>query len=137
MHSAIGSSRGTSFSGGSGSSGNSSEGQHILLMILLVVAIILAVIGFFVGVVIVVVAAQKIVGRHIYLLQKRQLVQEFQVVDLQDYDLDQPISTTPIEQTMGSGIELREGVSRHPPPSAPVMPTEDVQYLKKLGLMDR
>ncbi len=142
IHSAIGASRGGSFSGsrssGSSSSSNSgsNDAQHIVLMILLVVAIVLAIIGFFVGVVIVVVAAQRIVGRHIYLLQKRQLVHEFKVMDLQDYDLDQPLPAAQTEETVGSGIELREGVGRHPPPSAPAMPMEDVQYLKKLGLMD-
>ena len=128
----------SSGSGGS-SSGGSNDGQHILLMILLVVAIVLAVIGFFVGVVIVIVAAQRIVGRHIYLLQKRQLVHEFQVMDLQSYNLDQPLSPAVEEQdnVVGSGIEMREGGTRRPPPSAPVMPTEDVQYLTKLGLIDR
>mmetsp|Transcript_9047 Transcript_9047/g.18791 ORF Transcript_9047/g.18791 Transcript_9047/m.18791 type:complete len:461 (+) Transcript_9047:258-1640(+) len=137
MHSAIGGSM-SSGNGGS-SSGGSNDGQHILLMILLVVAIVLAVIGFFVGVVIVIVAAQRIVGRHIYLLQKRQLVHEFQVMDLQSYNLDQPLSPAVEEQdnVVGSGIEMREGGTRRPPPSAPVMPTEDVQYLTKLGLIDR
>lgn len=134
MHSAIGGSSGSS----GGSSGGSNDGQHILLMILLVVAIVLAVIGFFVGVVIVIIAAQRIVGRHIYLLQKRQLVHEFQVMDLQGYDLDHPLSPTEAEQVnvVGSGIEMREGTILYPPPSAPFMPTEDVQYLTKLGLMD-
>mmetsp|Transcript_18813 Transcript_18813/g.46699 ORF Transcript_18813/g.46699 Transcript_18813/m.46699 type:complete len:263 (-) Transcript_18813:143-931(-) len=137
MHSSIGGSM-SSGSGGS-SSGGSSDGQHVLLMILLVVAIVLAVIGFFVGFVIVVIAAQRIVGRHIYLLQKRQLVHEFQVMDLQSYDLDQPLSPAVEEQAnvVGSGIQMRKGVTRHPHPSAPAMPTEDVQYLTKLGLMDR
>jgi len=141
IHSAIGASRGGSFSGSrsssSSSNGGSNDAQHILLMILLVVTIVLAIIGFFVGVVIVVVAAQRIVGRHIYLLQKRQLVHEFKVMDLQDYDLDQPLQAAQTEETVGSGFEMREGVARHPPPSAPAMPMEDVQYLKKLGLMDR
>lgn len=105
-------------------------------MILLVVAIVLAIIGFFVGVVIVVVATQRISSRHIYLLQKRQLVEEFRVTDLQDYDLDKP--EAPGENNEIQGIEMQNDTNiRHPPPSAPVMPMEDVQYLKNLGLMDR
>lgn len=116
------------------SSGNNSNDEpHIFLMILLVAAIILAIVGFFVGVVIVIVAAQRITSRHIYLLQKRQLVEEFKVKDLQDYDLDKPEAldeNSEIDELDGTDIA-------HPPPSAPVMPAEDVQYLKNLGLMDR
>lgn len=116
------------------SSGNNSNDEpHIFLMILLVAAIILAIVGFFVGVVIVIVAAQRITSRHIYLLQKRQLVEEFKVKDLQDYDLDKPEAldeNSEIDELDGTDIT-------HPPPSAPVMPAEDVQYLKNLGLMDR
>ena len=117
---------------------------------MLVVAVILAIIGLFVGVVVIAVAAQRIVGRHIYLLQKRQLVQEFRVMDLQDYELDQPISTASVEDDgEGGGKEGLGGVggdpgtapsagggTKHPPPYAPVMPVEDSEYLKNLGLMD-
>jgi len=133
MHSAL--SRSTS----SGSRNNENDGQHIVLMILLVVAIVLAIIGFFVGVVVVVVAAQRIVGRHVSLLQKRQLVEEFQVMDLQNYDLDKPTtSSAEGKSNDANGIEMQDGVAfRHPPPSAPVMATEDIQYLKQLGLVDR
>lgn len=129
-------------------------------MIMLVAAIILAVIGFFVGVVVAVVAAQRIIGRHIHLLHKRQLVQEFRVMDLQDYDLDRPISTAPIMENEtnsninssggfftgetsgglgnvegggGGGLEM---TAKRPPPSAPIIPVEDVEYLKRFGLID-
>jgi len=129
------------------SSGGSSsdDGKHILLMILLVVAIVLAIIGFFVGVVVIVVAIQRIVRRHVYLLQKRQLVKEFQVMDLQDYDLDQPISTAPVrededeshdEEGLGIASSSTTDGTKHPPPSAPVVPMKDFEYLKNLGLMD-
>ena len=121
-------------------------------MIMLVVAIVLAVIGFFVGVVVAVVAAQRIIGRHIHLLHKRQLVEEFQVMDLQDYDLDRPISTDPVtendsnsnnavvSESRGSG-DVEGGGSlemtiKQPPPAAPIIPVEDVEYLKKFGLID-
>lgn len=114
---------GGSSPGGSGSGG---DAQHVLVVFLLIVAIVLAVVGFFVGVFLCVVVIQRIVSRHIYLVQKRQLVQEFMVMDLRDYDLDQPI-LSPLEV---------EGGGNHPP-SAPVMPEEDVQYLRTLGLLDR
>jgi len=123
-----GSSSGGSSSGGSSSGGLSSDGDahHVLVVFLLIVAIVLAIIGVFVGVFLCGVAIQRIVSRHIYLVQKRQLVQEFMVMDLQGYDLDQPLL---------SPLEVEGG--RNPPPSAPVMPEEDVQYLRTLGLLDR
>jgi hypothetical protein len=61
-----------------------------LLIILLVVAISMAAVGLLVGLLFSMVVCQRIIQRHIYLLHKRQLVQEFQVVDLAGYDLDQP-----------------------------------------------
>jgi hypothetical protein len=90
-----------------------------MLMILLVVAIVLAIIGFFVGVLVIVVAVQRIVGRHVYLLQKRQLVKEFQVMDLQDYDLDQPNSTAPVredESHAEEGFGTATDGTKHPLP---------------------
>jgi len=165
-------------SGNSGSGGDNGP-VHVVLMILLVVAIILAIIGFFVGVILTVIAFQRIIGRHIHLLQKRQLVQEFQVMDLQQYDLDQPVVNDPpgtyqhttmqrggmgvvptappsysdydVETATGrqgrkeiddfnynciqQGQQSSDGIVRHPPPSAPVMPADDTAYLKKLGLL--
>ena len=130
--------------GGGSSSGNSDSngGAHILLMILLVVAIVLAIIGFVVGVLVAVVVGHRIVQRHVHLLQKRQLVKEFKVVDLQGYDLDRPISSAPTPREVSggaigsSGGSLELAGTYRPPPSAPTMPAEDVQYLKKLGLID-
>jgi hypothetical protein len=104
-------------------------------VILLIAAVVLALIGFFMGVVITVIAFQRVVQRHIHLVQKRQLVQEFQVVDLQDYDLDVPLATAPPEE---EDIEVAGAVlpTARVLPSAPIMPDEDVAYLHKLGLMD-
>jgi hypothetical protein len=139
------------------SSSNDSDAKHIILIILLVIAIILAMIGFIVGVIIVVIAFQRIVGRHIYLLQKRQLVQEFQVLDLQEYDLDKPIvtatATSPPAQynnnvetggwggrtptsTPTAASHTAYNNMKHPAPSAPYMPPGDAAYLKRLGLVD-
>jgi hypothetical protein len=51
----------------------------------------MAVLGFLTEIVLTVVAFQRIVQRRVYLLHKRQLMQEFQVQDLAAYDLDRPI----------------------------------------------
>ena len=127
------------------SSSNDNDAKHIILIILLIIAIILAIIGFFVGAIIVVIAFQRIVGRHIYLLQKRQLVQEFQVLDLQEYDLDKPnvaattatvTATAPPAQYNNVDPYTTYNNMRHPAPSAPYMPPGDAAYLKSLGLMD-
>jgi hypothetical protein len=100
----------------------------------LIIAVILAVIGFFVGIVITVIAFQRTVQRHVHLLQKRQLIQEFWVMDLQEYDLGQPLPTAPLEE------ELEEGRTSpaYLAPTAPIepLPARDVAYLQKLGLMD-
>jgi len=129
----------------SSSSSNDNDAKHIILIILLIIAIILAIIGFFVGAIIVVIAFQRIVGRHIYLLQKRQLVQEFQVLDLQEYDLDKPnvaattatvTATAPPAQYNNVDPYTTYNNMRHPAPSAPYMPPGDAAYLKSLGLMD-
>jgi len=76
-------------------------------------------------------------------------------MDLQDYHLDIyrriPVFvstiTLPVEKDGGEedfgGVSVYSGprtasvgVTNHPLPSAPVMPVEDVNYLKNLGLMD-
>jgi len=152
------------------------------MIVLLVVGIILAIIGFFVGLVLVVIAFRRIVGRHVYLLRRRQLVQEFQVLDLQEYDLDRPVVPTApsslhdvdnnnntnvnnaeMGENKGEGFDsvvadvTKTTASttkpsptappshyfcnntqdvKHPPPSAPIMPSGDTAYLKKLGLLD-
>lgn len=127
-------------SGARSDSSSVKDNYHILLVVLLVVAIVLAIIGFFTGVVIIVIAVQRIVGRHIHLLQKRQLVQEFQVLDLQDYDLDKPLPTAPTavnDEEEAGGSFTDSNNPKHPPPSAPFIPDEDTVYLQKLGLMER
>lgn len=127
---------GNSCSGGDGGSQDCGECVHVLLIILLIFAVILAVIGFFVGMVITVIAFQRVVQRHIHLLQKRQLVQEYQVMDLQDYDLNQPLPTAPQEDDLEwNGANPMGIVST---PSAPMepLPDKDVAYLLKLGLKE-
>lgn len=123
--------------GGNGGGGSSDcgDGAHILLIILLIAAIVLALIGFLVGVVITVIAFQRVVQRHIHLVQKRQLVQEFQVMDLQDYDLDLPLATAPPEE---EDIEVAGDIATPARvlPSAPVMPDKDATYLHRLGLLE-
>jgi hypothetical protein len=87
----------------------------------------MAIIGFVVGIIIAVLLCQRVIQTHIYLLQKRQLVKEFTVMDLSAYDLDEPV-------VVDSGLTTSSTVY-HPPPSAPPMHQEDEIYLQKLGLM--
>ena len=94
---------------------------------------VLAVIGFFVGVMITVIAFQRVVQRHIHLIQKRQLIQEYQVMDLQEYDLSQPLPSAPL----ADDLEWNGAAASRPAPSAPLepLPEKDVTYLTKMGLM--
>ena len=93
-----------------------------VLTILLVVAINLAIIGFVVGVVLSAIAFQRVIQRHIFLLQKRRLAADFVVVDLDAYsDLEALPLPSQIEVP---GAPLREVDDR------------DKNHLKKLGLMD-
>jgi hypothetical protein len=106
-------------------------------LILVVLAVILAVIGFFIGVAITIVAAQRVVQRHIHLLQKRQLVQEFQVMDLSGYGMDMPLPSSPVAlQQQQQQHDIETCTMKYPLPSAPVMPEEDAVFLKKMGLIE-
>ena len=119
-------------SGGSGSS-DGGDAVHVLMVLLLVVAVIMAVIGFFVGLIITVVICQRIVQRHVYLLHKRQLVQEFQVMDLAGYNLEcEHAASAP------SSYYDVEHQQEHVTPTAPPdnLREKDISYLEKLGLME-
>jgi RING-variant domain len=119
---------------GNGNGGDCGDGAHILLLILLIAAVVLALIGFFVGIVITVIAFQRVIQRHVYLLQKRQLVQEFRVMDLQGYNLDVPVATAPPHE---EDVEVAGATATAPAlPSASAMADVDAAYLHKLGLMD-
>lgn len=112
---------------GSGHRGGDGDnnGLHILLVILLAVAIIMAIIGFVVGIVMAIYVAQRIIQRHVFLLHKKQLAQEFQVRDLQDYD----VASSQNDLEAPSPAVLATPL---PPPS---MDPNDEQQLRKLGLM--
>jgi hypothetical protein len=97
--------------------GDGGDGVPVMVVILAVVAIVLAIIGIFVGVMIAVVVIQRILEKHVSLMQKRRLVRDFRVKDLSNYPLD-------LERS-GEVVV----------PSAPMLPEEDVSQLKKLGLM--
>jgi hypothetical protein len=98
--------------------GDSGDSVPVMVVILAVVAIVLAIIGIFVGVMIAVVVIQRILQKHVALMQKRRLVRDFRVQDLSKYPLDLERSDVVIV------------------PSAPILPEEDVSHLKKLGLME-
>jgi len=118
--------------GGCGGGDNGNDGQEIVLIILLVIIIILAVIGFAVGVFIGVIVGQRIVQRHMFLLQKMRLVEEFQVADLSAYELTAPceneVITSPDEECpIATLVPV--------PPPAPLHP-DDASHLRKLGLLE-
>lgn len=89
----------------------------------LIIAGLLAFVGFFTAIVIIVVLFQRTIQRHIYLLHKGQLVQEFQVVDLSKCDEDP-------EQAV-----LSEEYSDSEYPPAPPLSPKDTTYLKSMGLL--
>jgi hypothetical protein len=94
----------------------------------------MAVIGFFVGILLTVVACQRIVQSHVYLVHKRQLVQEFQVMDLSGYDLEQPSTKT---TTREEEEEIPVVIADTAIPPAPPLAEADTSYLRKLGLMEQ
>jgi hypothetical protein len=93
------------------------------------------VIGFSVGILLTVVACQRIVQSHVYLVHKRQLVQEFQVMDLLGYDLEQPSSKTTTREEEDDEIPAVIAATAIPP--APPLAEPDTSYLHKLGLMEQ
>jgi hypothetical protein len=116
--------------------GGGGDGTAVLC-ILLVLGIVMAVIGFVVGMILTVVAFQRIVQRHVYLVHKRQLVQEFQVMDLSGYDLERPSTETTTttkeeEEEIPAVIAATAAI-----PSAPPLAEADTSYLRKLGLMEQ
>jgi hypothetical protein len=115
---------------GCDSGGGDGDCVHILLVVLVVTAVIMAVIGFCVGIIIAVVMCQRVIQTHVYLLHKRQLVQEFTVMDLQEYD-----DVLPESEISAPCAPLQ--YTYIPPPSAPPMHQEDEIYLQKLGLMEK
>ena len=106
----------------------------IILFILLVFFVIVAIIGLFLLLVIGVIVCQRIVQRHIFLLQKQTLVQEFQVADLSSLH-EKHISTGShmnlnIDST-GTTISTAQLI-----PSSDTLHPSDVQRLQKLGLLN-
>jgi len=134
---------GCDVSGGDSSGGNGGDDCiHVLVIIVVVTAIIMAIIGFVVGIIIAVIMCQRIIQTHIHLVQKRQLVKEFTVMDLSGYNMDEsppPPPPSPSAPLLPSDQEDEEMQERkqtyHPPPSAPTLDDEDEIYLQKLGLL--
>jgi hypothetical protein len=103
----------------------------------------MAVIGFFVGILLTVVACQRIVQRHVYLLHKRQLVQEFQVMDLNnlsgyhDLDLEDPTTNTTTSKEAERETVIAAATVNLSSAHAPLLAEADTAYLRKLGLMEQ
>jgi hypothetical protein len=107
----------------------------ILLFFLLVFFVIMAIIGLFLLLVIGVIVCQRIVQRHIFLLQKQTLVQEFQVADLsslrEKYSLT---SGSDVQNTNSIGTTNRSKQPLVPMPDT--LHPNDVHRLQKLGLLN-
>lgn len=95
-------------------------------MILLVALIVMAVIGFFVGLFLGVIVGQRILQRHMFLLQKKQLVEEFQVADLSPYNVSSSPSHVNNEGSIYDAIPMAPPPALHP---------DDASHLRKLGLL--
>ena len=114
---------------------SNNDGAHILLIILLIVVVIMACIGLIVGIFLAIVIGQRVVQRHMLLLEKTRLVDDFPVQDLSRYDLTAEAgsiySATPIPppDTIYNAIPI-------PPPPTRSMNPNDELHLRKLGLMD-
>lgn len=126
-----------------GENGDSGCGDAvlILLVVLVIVAIFLAIIGFFIGIVLTVIIFQRTSQRHLYILHKRQLTNEFQVMDLAGYDLERPLQSNHNHDDRPSpSEEMNENAgnlsTKQPLPSPPTLPEKDMAYLKKLGLLE-
>ena len=89
-------------------------------MILLVVVVVMAVVGFFVGLFLATLLVQRVIQNHLFLLQKKQLVEEFRVKDLSGYNLDP---------------EAPSSIYQAPPLMPPKIHPDDEAHLKKLGLL--
>jgi len=77
------------------------DGAMVLLVLLIIFAVVLATIGLIMGVILTVIFCQRVVQRHIFLLQKKQLVGEFIVMDLSGYDVTDPDALEAATQNQG------------------------------------
>jgi len=92
----------------------------------------MAVLGLVFGVVLSVVCCQRIVQRHIFLIQKKQLVEEFVVMDLADYELT---NITSFESA--NKHHAIPSTKKSAPDTSMCLSEEDRYRLWKLGLMDK
>jgi RING-variant domain len=104
----------------------------IVLFILLVFFVIMAIIGLFLLLVIGVIVCQRIVQRHIFLLQKQTLVQEFQVADLSSLNEKCPICNNQQNNDSIGTNNCKDQIVKLPDTLHP----NDVHRLQKLGLLN-
>eukprot|EP00977_Amphora_coffeiformis_P024548 scaffold16171_cov161-Amphora_coffeaeformis.AAC.3 len=131
---------GSGSGGSSGGNSDSSDMMHILIILVLVFLVVMAVIGFLVGLFLGVVVGQRILQRHMFRLQKRQLVKEFRVVDLSSSSVVRDASSFvdgPTAAELRDDEENGDGRSMqmHSVNKACLHP-DDVSHLRKLGLLD-
>jgi RING-variant domain len=108
--------------------GNGDGAMACILFVVLVFFVFMAIFGLFLLLVVGVAVFQRIVQRYIFLLQKKTLVQEFQVVDLssQDYHIINMETSTSTAGHLTDQVALLTS-TLHP---------DDAKRLQKLGLLD-
>mmetsp|Transcript_34068 Transcript_34068/g.45027 ORF Transcript_34068/g.45027 Transcript_34068/m.45027 type:complete len:350 (-) Transcript_34068:55-1104(-) len=109
---------------------------EVLIVAAVIAAVILALVGLFVGVLFAVAIWQKLVQRHMRILQKRDLAKEFVVMDLSGDD--ERVSSTPsqlIIQRSSSPLIAENGLSAPYSRSERTLSNEDSNELSRLGLL--
>ena len=120
--------------------GDGGDCAGICFFIVVITIGILATVGMFVGIVMSVVLFQRTTQRHVHHLQKKRLVAEFRVLDLDGYDV--PLLGTDHKDGEAhlSGrmmfVAPSEEDNSDGACSPPSLHNDDVVYLKKLGLME-
>ena len=104
------------------------DATAVMFFVLLLFLIVMAVIGLFMVLFIGVVVCQRIVQRHMFRLQKRQLVNEFQVADLAT---SSNFGTNGVLSGSGKTYPFQEPL----PSSSSTLHPNDQLRLKKLGLL--
>jgi len=123
--------------GGGGGNNDCGDATHIVLMLLLFFAVILAIIGLTVGIIVGVVITQRIIQRHVFLLQKKRLVEEFQVADLSKttgYDAGDEL--TDLEEQRSSATPEYGGPVKPTAPPDWELNAENETHLRTLGLLE-
>lgn len=106
----------------------------MMLALFLVAAVVVVTIGFVEGVLVGVLFFRSVVRRHVHLLRKRRLVEEYVVADLAD--VDDPVSLEEATATAADTVAVREEDEDVAEFNGGRLSLRDATFLKGLGLMD-